>query len=114
MKYKAAVKVICLSEETICWLEESLARSREEPRQRQQDLDIAQAEGEKLQSAKREVEEQLRSSRARLVPLEQELAAQVFLTDKSLQARAQREAKRVWRERLRMLREGLTRLVNVE
>lgn len=114
VKYEAAAKFFHLFEKTRRWLEESLARSWQELKQRQRDCDTAWVEGEKLKLAKREAEVQLQASRVKPTPLEQQLAHQVSLTDKSLQARARQEAEHIRHERLRMLGEVLSRLVNAE
>lgn len=83
-------------------------------RRRQQDRDVAPVEGEKLKSAQEEAKVKRQVSRARLAPLEQELAVQIFLTNEDLQASDQREVERVQHERLRILKEILSRLASAE
>lgn len=74
-KPEAVAGFVCLSEETIQRLEEILAFSLDELRQRQQYcINAACAKEEKLKSNKREAEMQLQASRAKLAPLEQQLA----------------------------------------
>lgn len=51
---------------------------------------------------------------AKLAPLEQQLAHQASLTDEILLVRAQQEVEQIRHERLRVLKEGLSRLVNAE
>lgn len=109
VKHETAVDSICFTKETISQLEESLARYWEELRRCQQECNVALAEGEKLQSSRREVEAQFQSNRAILEPLERELSTLLSPTDEDWQALPQKEVERLQHERLK-IQEGLSRL----